>query len=145
LLYVGANDVRALEFDLAAFERSVGAIAEALRASCERVAVLTLPEDLGRPSCAPKPAAANRILRGLAGVEIVELADFGGASLVLPDAVHPTSAGMVEIARRAARALGVPEPDEEIPAPGVRYRAWWGRLWVKDVVRRACERRTLQR
>ena len=66
---------------------------------------------------------------------------------VLPDAVHPTSAGMVDIARRAARALGAPEPgtDDPIPRPGPRYGAWWGRLWVKDVVRRARERRTLKR
>jgi lysophospholipase L1-like esterase len=147
LLYVGANDVRGLTWDLAAYERDVRAIVAALRECCARVVVLTLPEDLGRPASAPKPGAANRVLRALDGVELVELADFGGSLFVLPDTVHPTSAGMVEIARRAARVLGapVPGPDDPVPAPGLRYRAWWGRLWLRDLVRRTRERRTLQR
>lgn len=147
LLYAGVNDVRRLEWDAAAFERDLRAVVDALRACCERVAVLTLPEDLGRPSSAPKPAEANRLLRALDGVELVELRDFGGPRLVLPDAVHPTSAGMVEIARRAARALGTrePGPDDPIPRPGLRYRAWWGRLWLRDVARRVRERAALRR
>jgi len=142
-LYVGVNDTRGIEWDAAAFERDVHAIVEALREHAARVVVLTLPEDLGRPSAAPKPAAANRILRALDDVKRVELADFGGARFVLPDAVHPTSAGMVEIARRVAAALGAPEPDEELPRPDARYAAWWARLWVRDVVRRVWERHTL--
>jgi lysophospholipase L1-like esterase len=146
LLYAGVNDVRGLGWDAAAFGRDVRAIVGALTASCARVCVLTLPEDLGRPTAAPKPAEANRVLRTLDGVALVELADFGGARLVLPDTVHPTSAGMVEIARRAALALGTPEPgpDDPIPRTGPRYAAWWGRLWLKDLARRAWERRTLQ-
>jgi lysophospholipase L1-like esterase len=142
-LYVGVNDTRGLDWDAAAYERDVHAIVAALREHAARVVVLTLPEDLGRPSAGPKPAEANRILRALEGVELVDLSDFGGPRLVLPDAVHPTSAGMVEIARRVAAAIGAPEPEAELPRPDARYAAWWARLWVRDVVRRVWERLTL--
>ena len=132
-------------WDPAAFARDVDAIVGALRAAAGRVLVLTLPEDLGRPSAAPKPAEANAVLRA-AGAEVVELADFGGRRHVLPDAVHPTSAGMLELADRAAATLGAPRPSAGVEAPGsgARYAAWWWRLWARDVVRRARERRALR-
>ena len=141
LLYVGVNDARGMTWDTGAYEREVRAIVDALRQVCDRVAVLTVPEDLGRPSAAPKPAQANALLRGLQDVVLVDLADFGGRRHVLPDAVHPTAPGMVEIARHAAAALGTPPPEAEVPAPDARYTAWWARLWVADVIRRARERR----
>jgi lysophospholipase L1-like esterase len=140
-LCIGANDTRGGAWDLARYEREVGAIVGALRGAADRVAVLTLPEDLGRPAAAPKPAQANAILRGLGGVELVELRDFGGRRDVLPDAVHPTSLGMVALARRAAAALGAPPPAEELPAVDLRYRAWWARLWARDAIRRLREAR----
>ena len=140
-LYVGVNDTRGVGWDPERFADDTAAIVAALHQHAARVAVLTLPEDLGRPSAAPKPAQANAILRALPGVEIVELADFGGRQNVLPDAVHPTSAGMVALAARAAAALGAPPPAEEVPPPDARYHAWWWRLWVRDVIRRARERR----
>ena len=70
--------------------------------------MLTLPLDLGRPPAGAKVPMANAILRrprgrGAARSSCV-LDDFGGARNVLPDAVHPTSAGMVEIADAAPRA-----------------------------------------
>lgn len=145
LLYIGVNDVRGLTWDAAAYERDVLAIVAALRGCCARVAVLTLPEDLGRPTAAPKPAEANRVLRALEGVELVELADLRGARFVLPDTVHPTSVGMLEIADRAAAALGLPQRPSaavEVRPPGARFAAWWARLWVRDVVRRLRERAT---
>lgn len=141
LLFVGVNDVRGPRWDAARFERDLRAIAAALRGACERVALLTVPEDLGRPPAAPKPAAANAILRAVEGVVAVELADLGGARLRLPDAVHPTAAGMVEIARRVAAELDLPAPAQELPPPDLRYRAWWARQWVRDVLRQARERR----
>ncbi|MDX6665679.1 MAG: hypothetical protein QOG68_1885 [Solirubrobacteraceae bacterium] len=142
LLYVGANDTRLLDWDPGAFERDVRAIVAALRAAADRVVVLTLPEDLGRPAAAPKPAQANAILRSL-DAEIVELADFGGRRHVLPDAVHPTSAGMLAMADRVAAALGAPTRPSALvdpPAGRVRYEAWWWRLWLRDALRRALER-----
>ena len=142
-LYVGVNDTRGMAWDAAAYERDVRAIAAALREHADRVVVLTLPEDLGRPSAGPKPAEANRVLRSL-GLELVDLSSFGGRRDVLPDTVHPTAAGMVEIARRVASAIGAPAPDEEIPPSDLRYQAWWARQWVRDVARRIYERHTLK-
>jgi len=148
-LYVGVNDTRGMDWEPERYEAEVRAIVTALREAAERVAVLTLPEDLGRPAAGSKPAQANAILGRLDGVEVVELADFGGRRDVLPDVVHPTSIGMVSIARRALATL----------APGVewtldhayggqlstrwdlRYEAWWWRLWVRDVARRRREAR----
>lgn len=141
VLFVGVNDTRGTGWDAARYERETRAIVAALHASAERVVVLTLPEDLGRPTAAPKPAQANAILRALDGVVLVELSDLAGRHHLLPDAVHPTSVGMVEIARRAALALGVAPPVVEQPRLNARYTAWWWRLWVRDVVRRARERR----
>ena len=86
------------------------------------------------------------------GAVVVDLGDFGGETLVLPDAVHPTARGEVAIADRAAlalRAAGVqvarlPSELLEKPAPGVRARARWrwryGVLAAKDALRRAKER-----
>ncbi|HEV2785829.1 MAG TPA: GDSL-type esterase/lipase family protein, partial [Solirubrobacteraceae bacterium] len=58
-LYIGVNDVRSPEFDADAYERDLGAIAAGLAGRAERLLMLTLPEDLGRPTCAPKPTIAN--------------------------------------------------------------------------------------
>lgn len=140
-LFVGVNDTRGIDWDAARYERETRAIVAALHESAERVVVLTLPEDLGRPTAAPKPAQANASLRALDGVVLVELSDLAGRRHLLPDAVHPTSLGMVEIARRATSALEVPPPAVGTPRLNARYAAWWWRLWVRDVVRRARERR----
>ncbi len=149
VLFVGINDTRGMEWDPGRFAREVRTIAGALREACDRVVVLTLPEDLGRPPAAPKPAQANAILRGL-DAEIVELADFGGRRNLLPDMVHPTSVGMLAIARRAHRRV-LPDVEWAVVGPGdlqlwarrdlARYEAWWLRLWVRDVRRRRAERR----
>ncbi len=142
LLYVGVNDARSPNWDADAFERDARAIVGALTAVADRVLVLTLPEDLGRPPAAPRPAQANRVLRSLAP-ETVELAAFGGRRLVLPDAVHPTSAGQLAIADSVARALGSPRLPSSLAEPvagpvhAARYEAWWARMWLRDRVRRA--------
>lgn len=145
LLLIGANDARGMGWDPERYEHDVRAIVAALREEAARVVVLTLPEDLGRPTAAPKPAAANAILRRLDGVALVELADLGGRTHLLPDVVHPTSAGMVEIARRVAKTIGAPPPRTGIPPRDTRYEAWWWRLWARDVVRRVRERSSLPR
>lgn len=150
-LFVGANDARSTGWDPDAYERDVATVLAALRDGADRVVVLTVPLDLGRPSAGSKPAAANAILRRLAGddVVLVALDDLAGSRFMLPDAVHPTSAGMVEIADRAARALGAPVLPSTLPhaAPKtdprarLTYAAWYARQELRDRRRRWREAR----
>ena len=146
-LYVGANDVRSPSFDAAAYERDLDAVAERLAARAARLLMLTLPEDLGRPPCAPKPAAANEIVRLASarhGAVVAELADFGGWTHVLPDVVHPTPLGQVEMADRAARALGCAMVPSELVRERrghvARYVPAHARAVARDLTRRARER-----
>ena len=148
-VYAGVNDVRAPGFDAAAFERDLRAIVAAVDAASERVVLCTLPADLGRPRAAPKPRAASAIVRRAAdevGATVVELEDLAGAPRLLPDAVHPTAVGQLEIADRAARALGA----SRLPSAAVelhdsrrargRFAARHGVLLAGDLRRRAVER-----
>jgi lysophospholipase L1-like esterase len=143
-LYVGANDARG-ELDAAAFERDVRAIVAALRDAADRVLVLTVPEDLGRPRAGEDVETVNRILRSLDGVVICGLEEFRGARFVLPDAVHPTSPGMIEIANRALAALGsrarVDGDERRDLAARARYARWWAWQYLRDRRRRWAEGR----
>ncbi len=83
-VYAGVNDVRGLDFDAAAYERDLRAIAAAARAASARLVLCTLPEDLGRPRAAPKPAQASAIVRRLAtetGAGVVALDDLAGRAV----------------------------------------------------------------
>jgi lysophospholipase L1-like esterase len=146
-LYAGANDVRSPQFHAAAYERDLDAVAERLAQRAARLLMLTLPEDLGRPSCAPKPAEANAIVRRVAarrGALVADLADFGGWTLVQPDVVHPTPLGQVEMADRAARALGCAMLPSELVRDRrghvARYVPAHARAVARDLTRRARER-----
>jgi lysophospholipase L1-like esterase len=142
-LYVGANDARSIGFEEAAFASDVETIVAALRPQAARVLVLTIPEDLGRPRAGEDVVTANRILRAQ-GTEICPLEDFGGSRWVLPDAVHPTSPGMVEIANRALAALGAPErvdgDERRDRAARARYALWYAKQELRDRRRRIRER-----
>jgi GDSL-like Lipase/Acylhydrolase family len=150
-LYVGVNDARSLGWDPQDFEGRVSTLLDALAARCDRLVVFTLPRDLGRPTSAPKPAAANALLRAAAarrGATVVALDDFGGRLRVLPDVVHPTASGQLEIARRASVALGVRPPAvvaDLSPRARTRWAARYALLLARDLWRRAVERRTLVR
>jgi lysophospholipase L1-like esterase len=148
-VFAGVNDVRALDFDAAAYERDLRAIAAAVAAVSERTVLCTLPADLGRPRAAPKPRAASAIVRRVAagvGATVVALDDLAGAPYLLPDAVHPTAVGQLEIADRAARVLGAPR----LPSATVdvhrsrrargRFAARHGVLLAADLRRRVVER-----
>ena len=148
-VYAGVNDVRGLDFDAAAYERDLRAIAAAARAASGRLVLCTLPEDLGRPRAAPKPARASAIVRRLAaqaGADVVALDDLAGPPWLLPDAVHPTARGQLEIADRAARVLGAGTlPSSLVEVHGsrralARFAARWGVLLARDVRRRGAER-----
>ena len=146
-LYAGVNDVRAPAFDAAAYERDLDAIAGSLAKRAERLLMLTLPEDLGRPPAAPQPVAANAAVRRVAerhGAVVADLSDFGGWTLVQPDVVHPTPLGQVEMADRAARALGASLLPSALVADrrghDARYAPAHARALARDLVRRARER-----
>jgi lysophospholipase L1-like esterase len=146
-LYAGVNDVRDPRFDLAAYERDLDAVAAGLAPQAGRLLMLTLPHDLGRPTSAPKPLAANAaVLRVAArhGAVVADLADFGGWTNVLPDAVHPSALGQLEIADRAARALGAPLMPSALVSDrrgsDVGYAPAYARAMARDLARRARER-----
>ena len=148
-LYVGVNDARSLDWDAGAFERDAGAILAALAACSERLLVCTVPADLGRPRAAPKPQAASAILRAAAtrhGAKITDLDDLAGPPWLMPDAVHPTALGQLEIADRAARALHAERAPSSLAEvyssrrARARFGARWGALLAKDLRRRAVER-----
>ncbi|HEY7618332.1 MAG TPA: GDSL-type esterase/lipase family protein [Solirubrobacteraceae bacterium] len=147
-LYIGVNDARSGDWDAAAFERDLRAIAAAMAACSDRLALCTLPVDLGRPRAAPKPRTASAIVRAV-GAEhdatIVALEDLDGRPWLFPDAVHPTALGQLEIADRAARALGAPcLPSSLVEVYDsrravARFRARWGVLLARDLRRRMVE------
>ena len=136
-LYVGVNDARSIDWDAGAYGEALRATSLALAACSERLLLCTLPADLGRPRAAPKPRAASAIVRAVAAehdAALVELDDLAGPPWLLPDAVHPTARGQLEMADRAARALGSPaRPSELAGAP--RPRRHHLPVYVRAVVR----------
>jgi lysophospholipase L1-like esterase len=145
-LYVGVNDVRGADWSPASFERDLRGVVEGMGESCARLLMLTAPLDLGRPPAGAKVAELNAATRRAAlaaGAAVCSLDDLGGWTYVLPDAVHPTALGQLEIAARAAQALGASAarlPDRRL---GPRGRASYGRshlrMLARDVVRRRVE------
>jgi lysophospholipase L1-like esterase len=147
-LYIGVNDARSLDWDASAYERDARAILTALAAQSHRVLLCTLPTDLGRPRAAPKPSKANEIIRALAaehGATIADLGDLSGTRMLLPDVVHPTALGQLEIADRAARALGATALPSSLAEAHdsrrarARFAARHTVLLARDLVRRADE------
>lgn len=106
-LYAGVNDVRAPDFDAGAFEAAYASVASFLAARCERVLVVMLPLDLGRPRASGVDAGNAAILRVAAdvGALVLDLRAFGARNLVMTDHVHPTAFGQVWIAERALEVL----------------------------------------
>lgn len=148
-LYVGANDARSLDFDGPAFEAGLREAATRCAAVADRLLMATLPVDLGRPRAGADVLEANAAIRRVAEAVravLVRFDDFGGPLHVLPDAVHPTSLGMVEMAERAALALGAPHRPSELADVRVtrrglaRYWPWYAKLTVRDAGRRTVER-----
>jgi lysophospholipase L1-like esterase len=152
-LYTGVNDIRSPDFDADAFARDLETLAAGLAPRARRLLLVSPPHDLGRPSCAPKPRRAQELVRATAarhGAVVCDLADFGGWVDVLPDAVHPTAAGQLAIADRAAHALGAPVLPSALagagrgPAARARYAPAHARALARDLARRARERMALR-
>src|SRR3954453_20462756 len=102
-LYIGVNDVRAPDWDPRRFAADPARAVAFLRARCDRLLLVTLPEDLGRPR-AQGVDEANAIIERTDGT-VLDLHAFGARNLVMPDHVHPTAFGQVWIAERALRTL----------------------------------------
>jgi hypothetical protein len=124
-LYVGVNDVRALDWDRTAFERGHRAALAALTERCDRVLTLTVPLDLGRPRAGAKVHEVNAAIAASAagaGALVVDLAGFGARNLVMTDHVHPTAFGQVAIAERALAVLAADGlPTHVHPSTLIRY------------------------
>ncbi len=142
-LYIGANDARG-QLDPATYASTLHSIIDAVKNQADRTLVLTVPTDLGRPRAGNDVTRVNAILRAQEGVTLCELEDFKGARVVLPDAVHPTSPGMVEIANRALAALGsshrVDAGERDDLAARARYARWYAWQHLRDRRRRWVER-----
>jgi len=158
LVYAGVNDVRGADFSPDDYRLTMDALVGLATTHADRVVVATLPADLGRPTCAPKPAQASSLVRDVAAVHgalVLDLEDFGGRRMVLPDVVHPTAPGQVELAARAVEVLaadGLHGHGGEAPVNpwlladpylGPRAQIAAERRWVvgfgRDVRRRAVE------
>jgi lysophospholipase L1-like esterase len=132
-LYAGVNDVRALDWDPAAFEADFGEALAALAARCDRTLTLTIPLDLGRPRAGAKVPEANAVVERVAGevgALVVDLRDFGARNMVMVDHVHPTAFGQIAIAERALDVLAVDGLESRVrPSRLIEYETTkWRRL-----------------
>ena len=132
-LYVGVNDVRALDWDRDAFERGHRAALAALSERCDRLLTLTVPLDLGRPRAGPKVHEVNAAITASAaahGALVLDIGDFGARNLVMADHVHPTAFGQIAIAERALDVLATDGLLPRVrPSTLIRYETTpWRRL-----------------
>jgi lysophospholipase L1-like esterase len=133
-LYIGVNDVRAVDFDRDEFERDYRFALQFLTGRCERVLTLTIPLALGRPRASGEHiAAANDTIERVAlelGALIVDLRNFRARNLVMADRVHPTAFGQIAIAERALAVLeGDGLATRVSPSSVVVFETtWWKRL-----------------
>ncbi|HEX3831289.1 MAG TPA: GDSL-type esterase/lipase family protein, partial [Solirubrobacteraceae bacterium] len=107
-LYIGVNDVRAVDWNPAAFAGAYGDALDFLTARCDRVLTATAPLTLGVPPAGPKVDALNAIVVSEAarrGALVVDLTGFGARNHVMADRVHPTAFGQIAIAERALAVL----------------------------------------
>jgi lysophospholipase L1-like esterase len=124
-LYVGVNDVRALDWDRDAFERGHATALGFLAERCDRVLTATVPLDLGRPRAGARVHEANAAIEASArrhGALVLDLRGFGGRSLLMADHVHPTAFGQIAIAEGALDVLAADGMQVRMrPSSLVRY------------------------
>ena len=107
-LHIGVNDVRALDWDPDAFAADLRIVLAYLAARCDRIVVLTIPLDLGRPRAGAKVEVANAVIEAAArevGGTIVDLRGFRGRRVLMSDHVHPTALGQIAIAEKVVEAM----------------------------------------
>jgi lysophospholipase L1-like esterase len=133
-LYAGVNDVRALDWDVDAFERAYGAALDVLVERAERVLTVAAPRSLGVPRvAAERVEALNSAIRRQAhahGALVLELGDLRARNLLMADRVHPTAFGQVAIAEHALDVLaGAGLTVRVRPSQLILYETTWrGRL-----------------
>jgi lysophospholipase L1-like esterase len=126
-VYLGVNDVRNPGFELDPYVAALDAVLEGAAGAAERVLVATIPLDLGRPA-APREriAAADAAIERLAGghgASVLDLRELAGWRLVLPDAVHLTALGQLQVGVLAAGALGSGRSPADLADPHRSLRA----------------------
>jgi len=107
-LYIGVNDVRALDWDAGAYERDFGDALSFVAERSERTLALTIPRGLGVPPAGAKVEEANAVIETAArdaGALVVDLRGFGGRRYLMADHVHPTAFGQLAIACKALEVL----------------------------------------
>jgi lysophospholipase L1-like esterase len=107
-LYVGVNDVRALDWNVRGYERDFREALGFVSGRSERTLVLTIPLGLGVPPAGAKVEEANAAIEAAArdaGALVADLRGFGGRRYLMADHVHPTAFGQLAIACKALEAL----------------------------------------
>ena len=132
-LYIGVNDVRAMDWDAARFEERFSRALRFIAGRCERVLTLTAPLDLGRPRAGSKVVELNAAIQRAAseqGALVLDLSEWGARNLVMADHVHPTAFGQIAIAERALALLARDGMRVAArPSALIRYETTgWGRL-----------------
>jgi lysophospholipase L1-like esterase len=135
-LYIGTNDVRALDWDPHEFGSKFDRALRFLTERCERTLTLTIPLDLGRPRAGEKVEEANAIIEQVAqahGTLVTDLRHLRSRNLVMADHVHPTAFGQIVIAERALATLAAaparPLPTRVPPRELIYFEITrWGKL-----------------
>jgi lysophospholipase L1-like esterase len=132
-LYIGVNDVRAIDWDPNGFERDYRSAMETLSRRSDRLLTATAPLDLGRPRAGAKVRDLNAIIESVArehGALVTDLSNFKGRNLVMTDHVHPTAFGQIAIAERALETLAAAGlPTKVHPSTLINYETTrWKRL-----------------
>ena len=132
-LYIGVNDVRAVDWDADTFNANFRFSVGFLLRQCDRVLIVTAPHDLGRPRVSARVIEMNRLIETAAqesGSLLLDLSDFRGRNLVMADHVHPTAFGQIAIAERALTVLAQAGMEVRVrPSRLISYdTTWWRRL-----------------
>jgi lysophospholipase L1-like esterase len=107
-LYIGVNDVRALDWDVELFEQRFELALWFLHQRCDRILTATAPLDLGRPRVGARVHELNAAIERVAArlnALVLDLREFNARNLVMTDHVHPTAFGQIAIAERALDVL----------------------------------------
>jgi hypothetical protein len=135
-LYIGANDVRAMDWDSQGFASKFDRALRVLAERCERTLTLTIPLDLGRPRAGHKVQECNGVIEQVAeahGTLVTDLRHFRARNLLMPDHVHPTAFGQIVIAERALETLAAASDkplETRVPPRHLIYfeKTRWGQL-----------------